>query len=351
MAPVSLLRRNARPREWIDREVPDEEWENDHVVDGRVDNGDEDDGSEDSDIEVNEDDVSESEGGVEKDGDEDVEQGLSNVSFGALKQANEALSRKRKRDSNTNTDQEDKLAALRARLQRLKDEKSPIHTAPINSTSKTTKTTVPAANSDEEDETDSSASDSDSPPSEEEGLGKSRSSKHAPAAQSTKHQVTRKRTVIHLPKSRARDPRFDALHHNPSAQYPGTNTSKAYSFLADYQASEIAELKAALKGTKDEEDRVKLRRKVVSMENRLKSQAAKEREQEVLRQFRREERGKVEGGKKPFFLKKKDVKERALVEKFRGMKGKERERLVERRRVKEGQKEKRAMPRDRRAVG
>ena len=65
---------------------------------------------------------------------------------------------------------------------------------------------------------------------------------------------------------------------------------------------------------------------------------------------KKEEKGRVLEGKKPYFLKEKEVKERALVEKFRGMKGKEREKVVEKRRLKESQREKRGMPRDRRRV-
>ena len=126
---------------------------------------------------------------------------------------------------------------------------------------------------------------------------------------------------------------------------------KAYSFLYDYQKTEIDELKTAAKATADEDEKALLRRKVNSMENRLKAKAGKEREQEVLRAHRREEKGRVEQGKTPYFLKKKEVKERALVEKFKGMKGKEREKIVEKRRKKEAQREIKRMPGNRRVVG
>ena len=140
-------------------------------------------------------------------------------------------------------------------------------------------------------------------------------------------------------------PRFDALQENPT--HPD-NTRKKYDFLRDYQKAEIGELKSALKLAKTEEDQVTLRRMLVSMENRIKSEDAKNETQNVLRQHRKEEREKVQQGKQPYYLKDKEVKERALVEKFKGMKGKDRQKLLDKRRLKESQKEKKRMPEARR---
>jgi ribosomal RNA-processing protein 36 len=282
-------------------------------------------------------------------GDEEVEQRIHNVSFGALKQAQDALSRKRKRGSDSTADQEEKLEALRARLDQIrsKSKKSANAKSSIRNVderqkdrrgSSTMQPHPKAADTDSE-------PDSDSAPSEEDIPTKSRTSKHAPASQSSRHQVTRKRTVVDVPKRTYRDPRFDALQERSA--HPG-NSGKAYSFLRDYQKDEIAELKAAIKLTRNEDDKETLKRKVISMQNKIKSEEAKEREQEVLRQHRREEREKVEQGTKPFYLKQKDVKERAMVEKFKGMKSKDREKLMEKRRRKEDQKEKRRMPEARR---
>lgn len=299
------------------------------------------------------------------DGDDTGEEGgnvqdqMNHVSFGALKQAQETMkdSRKRKRGLGTNgndeeDDQEGKLEVLRKRLRELKERQGDVQIPKSNtktrtpvSTLKTTdaKATKDDAGSDQESNSDF---DSDSAPSEEGAPTLSRSSKHAPAAQSSRHQVTRKRNVIEVPKRIVRDPRFDALHQHSHAHHPsaGANADKAYSFLRDYQKSEIQELKAVLKKSKSDDDKITLRRKINSMENRIKAKDAKEREQEVLRRHRKEERERVEQGKTPFFLKKKEVKEQALVEKFKGMKGKERTKLVEKRRKKEGQKEKKRMP-------
>ncbi|KAF2772252.1 DUF947-domain-containing protein [Teratosphaeria nubilosa] len=282
--------------------------------------------------------------GVEEDEEEDPQAQLSTVSFGALKQAQDALSRKRKRGSDTHEDQEEKLEALRKRLRVIKErkpEKKQRKTGANDEPLAPRRETVRVTEDDEEVE---QYSDSDSAPSEE-GAATSRTSKHTPAAQSTRHQVSRKRQVIDVPKRVVRDPRFDALQHSSTLT---NNADKVYAFLTDYQKSEIAELKAALKKTKSDDEKELLKRKINSMENRLKAKDAKEREQKVLREHRKAERAKVEEGKTPFYLKKKDLKERALTEKFKSMKGKEREKLIERRKRKEGQKEKRKMPMGRR---
>ena len=74
----------------------------------------------------------------------------------------------------------------------------------------------------------------------------------------------------------------------------------------------------------------------------------KEQQQEVLRKHRKEEREKVEQGKKPFYLKKGEQKKRALEERFRGMKGKQVDKVIERRRKKLAARERRSMPDERR---
>lgn len=339
MAPGILLDRNVRPKggQDFEEDVLSMEEAEDMGSDGESEELlDEEEGSKDR---IADDD------NVSSDGEDDTDPQINNVSFGALKQAQDALSRKRKRNDESTLAQEDKLEALRKRLRQLKGQKAD-KSKPGRSDQKisqrapTSKSTVSEANGGDDD------SDSDSAPSEE-GAPKTRS-KHMPAARSSRHPVTRKRQVIDVPTLRTRDPRFDALHQQ--ASHPG-KADKAYSFLRDYQADEISQLKAALKATKDSDDKEKLKRKIGSMENRIRAKDAEERKQAVLRQHRREEKSKVEQGKTPYYLKKSELKERTLVEKYRGMKGKEREKAIEKKRKKEGQKEKRRMPEARRMAG
>jgi len=112
----------------------------------------------------------------------------------------------------------------------------------------------------------------------------------------------------------------------------------------------MAELKAEIRKTKDPDAKEKPKRALLAIESRKKAQETKDREQEVLREHRRQERGKVKGGKKPFYLKKGEQKKLALVKKFEGLKGRQVEKVIERRRKKITAKERRGMPVARRGV-
>jgi ribosomal RNA-processing protein 36 len=334
MAPANLLNRNVRPS----RPQPEDEADFDMSEDGAQE--------EDADSAAEFDDESEDDGEEAPEEDEDEEEDvvdakLETVSFGALKQAQDALSRKRKRKEETNPAQDEKLEKIRERLREIKRRKE--SEAESETKSKKKQISKKSGNKDESAHDQDSDSDSDSAPEE---IGAT--SKHAPMAQSSRYEVTRKRQVIDVPKMKARDPRFDAMQQRNA--HTG-NVDKAYGFLADYQADEIAELKTAMKTMNDPFQKDILKRKIGAMENRIKAKAAKEREQEVLRRHRKDERQKVESGKNPYYLKKSELKEQALVEKYKSMKGKDREKAIDKKRKKESQKEIKRMPDARRMVG
>jgi ribosomal RNA-processing protein 36 len=214
----------------------------------------------------------------------------------------EAPSRKRKRGSDTTNQQEDKLQALRERLKELKAKKNASAAKPSRKT-KTSATAHKASGNDAEEDQDkghglSSDPDSDS---DSEQPAHARSSKHAPATQSSKRAVTRKRTVVEVKKPVVRDPRFDPL---TGPRPDEAVLKKRYSFLNGYKSSEMAELRAIIKKTKNEAEKEVLKRKLLSMESQQKAQAGKEKQQEIVREHRKKERELVKQGKKPFFLKK-----------------------------------------------
>lgn len=147
---------------------------------------------------------------------------------------------------------------------------------------------------DEEEDMEDESSDSNDAPH-------ARTSKHAPAVQSSKRAVTRRRNVVEVKKVASRDPRFD----NVAGPRPDENTlKKRYGFLDDYRSSEIAELRATIKKTKNEDDKEKLKRKLLSMESQKKARDAKEKQQEIIREHKKQEKELIKQGKKPFFLKK-----------------------------------------------
>lgn len=231
---------------------------------------------------------------------------MSKVSFGALAKAQDALSknqtadRKRKRDDGTSKSQEDKLEALRERLRQIKAEKMAAGDNPSKKKKKpekkpeAKKRKIIQEEAAEDEDVDSDDSESDAAP-------KARSSKHAPAVQSSKRMVSRKRKVVDVKKPVFRDPRFD----NMGGAAPDEHVlGNRYSFLNDYKASEIAELRGTIKKTKNEGEKERLKKTLLSMESQQKTRVAKEKQQEILRDHKKKEKELIKQGKQPFFLKK-----------------------------------------------
>lgn len=236
------------------------------------------------------------------DDDDKVKAQMSKVSFGALAKAQDALSskqsadRKRKRGDDTSKSQEDKLEALRERLRQIKAEKLASGAQPSKKAKKSKTKAKAAQDDDVEDKKGASGDDSDS-----DAAPHARSSKHAPAVQSSKRMVSRKRNVVEVKKPVFRDPRFDNVSGPRPDEYV---VEKRYSFLKDYRASEISELRNTIKKTKNESEKEQLKKKLLSMESQQKARENKERLQDVTREHKKKEKELVKEGKKPFFLKK-----------------------------------------------
>jgi ribosomal RNA-processing protein 36 len=331
---------------------------------------------EDNDIlEEEEDEEGESSSDFEVDnGDQDTAQNqLSHVSFGALSRAQEAMSgennRKRKRgEEEVPSEQKSRLAAMRERLQELRERKQGRKGETVDQKVKATAKAKSRSggltgegeaesrdafftngdNHDDEDESDSG--DSESQASEDghnTNTRHKRSSKHAPTAMPANRAVGRYREVVEVPKIKSRDPRFDVT----SGVLDRNAIQNRYSFLNDYQSDELTSLKKALKDPKaklNTDQREKLQRKVVSLESKMAANKAREREEKVKREHRKQEREAVAQGKQPFYLKNSDVKKQALVDRFQGMKSRQKDKVIQRRRKKLTAKQRRDMPMDRR---
>lgn len=222
---------------------------------------------------------------------------MSKVSFGALAKAQDALSkstdRKRKRGEDSSKSQDDKLEALRERLRQIKAEKIAKGEVKPSKKQKGSENSKTKRQEREESEGEED-SDSDAAPH-------ARSSKHAPAVQSSKRMVSRKRQVVDVKKPVFRDPRFE----NVGGPRPDENTlSKRYSFLNDYKASEIAELKKAIKKSRNGDEKEQMRKQLESMESQMKTQQRKDEQQAVKREHKKKEKELIKEGKQPFYLKK-----------------------------------------------
>lgn len=141
-------------------------------------------------------------------------------------------------------------------------------------------------------------------------------------------------------KRQLRDPRFEPLSSEPQ----DSKLQSAYSFLDDYREDEMKELKTAIKSSKDDDAKDRLKRALASMESKKKAQLRKDREREILDRHRKEEKDLVKQGKQPFYLKRSEQKKRVLLDQYGELKGKQLDRVIERRRKKVEGKEKKRMP-------
>lgn len=125
---------------------------------------------------------------------------------------------------------------------------------------------------------------------------------------------------------------------------------KNYAFLDSYRESEMAELRTAIRTTKDPQAQTDLKRALLAMESRKKTQDAKDLRQKVVREHRARERELVKKGKKPFYLKKAELQRRALVERFEKLGEKQIDKAIERRRKKKAAAERKLIPKTRRVA-
>lgn len=184
----------------------------------------------------------------------------------------------------------------------------------------------------------------------------SRSSKHAPAIESSRKPVSRRRTVFSPPPvTKFRDPRFDpsiiadASRRNATAP---EQASRNYSFLTDYQAAEVLDLKSQLKKSKDLDAQAQLKRQIMSLEAKLRNAEVRKRESEILRNHKQQEKAAIREGKKakPYYLKKSDVKKQIETDRLENMGKRARDKSERRKRKREKTKQARDMPRARRAI-
>ncbi|KAI1180794.1 hypothetical protein F4777DRAFT_173045 [Nemania sp. FL0916] len=233
--------------------------------------------------------------------------------------------------------------------------------------SKKGRTTTQSEDVDAEDQANDNERRSSKPETKSSRLSKppkpQRSSKHAPTEMTSKRQVSRFREVVSIPKVLPRDPRFSAA----SGPVDEARARKAYAFLDDYRDDEMAQLQEEIKKIKSkskskgksknkapteaEAERIEeLARTLKSMQSRKESRARRDKEEELVAQHRRAEKELVAQGKKPFYLKKSEQKKQLLRDRFAGMKTKQVDRAIERRRKKLTARERRTMPLERRGA-
>ncbi|PYI10821.1 DUF947-domain-containing protein [Aspergillus sclerotiicarbonarius CBS 121057] len=337
MAISDLLNRRVRAVAEDDEEVYSDQSGSDEASDDlRSDESGSEDASdasldeEDDDMSQNDDDDeddqdSEDDGDDDDDGDapqDDFQASLSSISFGALAKAQASLGPKAKRSSKSTQATEDPAAPsplddIRARIREAREQKR---------------------------EGLSKSKDSERP---------SRSSKHAPAVQSSKYAVSRKRTVIEPPSApKSRDPRFDPTVLSHGGRQNPQGSSSAYAFLDEYRADELKQLKEQYGKTKNPQQKEALKGAIRSAQDRLRTMENRKRERDILADHKKREKQLIREGKKsnPYYMKKSDLKKQVLLKKYESMNSRDRTKALERKRKKTAAKERKEMPMERRGL-
>lgn len=157
---------------------------------------------------------------------------------------------------------------------------------------------------------------------------------------SSKRPVSRKRDFGEpTHKTVARDPRFDPLAGDVNERL----IRKAYGFINEYRASEIADLKVRVRKAKTEDERDALKRELLVLESKRKTQERKDHAQDVIDEHKRKEKELVAQGKTPFYLKKAALKKKVLVDRFENMSKKQVDKAIMRKRKKVAGKEKKEL--------
>ncbi|ODQ65669.1 DUF947-domain-containing protein [Nadsonia fulvescens var. elongata DSM 6958] len=221
-------------------------------------------------------------------------------------------------------------------------------------------------------------SDSDAPPEENSSgpasdrvkkrfVKTAKTHKHAPSESSTKRPVSRIRAIPGLTSTSQKngtslyiDPRFDAAYGKADL----AKARKNYAFLDGYREDEIKTLQKSLgapvkkgklmsktgKGGKKAkpglqgEEREEVELEIHRLQSRLKTLRDRDLEDKVVKEFKSQQRKKAEDGKLPYFLKNSDKRKLVLTEKFKNMRKKEVNKVIERRRKKNASKERKEMP-------
>jgi len=179
-----------------------------------------------------------------------------------------------------------------------------------------------------------------------------RSSKHAPAVESARKPVSRKRAIFDPSAAQKfRDPRFDPTVMSANRDRNAVDrANKNYSFLSAYQASEILELKSQIKKSKDPEAVAQLKRQVMSMEATARNAEIRQKENEIRSKHKQQEKAALRAGQKskPYYLKDAEVRKLVNEERRQKMGKQARDKADKRKMKREKGKEARDMPRARR---
>ncbi|CAN8293953.1 unnamed protein product [Cochlearia groenlandica] len=173
--------------------------------------------------------------------------------------------------------------------------------------------------------------------------GPARANKNRPMELSSRRPVSRYREVIQIPKKVVRDPRFDSLGGTVDLD----RFRKRYNFFFEEKLPvEREELKKQLKKTKDPEEVDKLKSELGYVEKMLKYEPSTQNKgTTILTEHKKKEREAAKEGKKPYYLKKSEIRKQELIEKYNTLKESGKlSSFLDKRRKKNATKDHRYMP-------
>ncbi|PIA41187.1 hypothetical protein AQUCO_02300172v1 [Aquilegia coerulea] len=172
---------------------------------------------------------------------------------------------------------------------------------------------------------------------------KGRINKNRPSEISSKKPVTRFREVIQVPKKVTRDPRFESL----CGTLDTDGFKKRYSFLYETQLpAEKEDLKKLSRKSKDPDVIADLKNRISLIDKQLKEGPSKVVvDKAILAEHKKKERETAKQGKRPFYLKQSEIRDKALIEKYNRLKAAGKlDKFIEKKRKKNASKDHRFMP-------
>ncbi|KAH7302668.1 hypothetical protein KP509_23G082000 [Ceratopteris richardii] len=145
-----------------------------------------------------------------------------------------------------------------------------------------------------------------------------RANKNRPVEISSKKPVSRFREVIQAPKKIVRDPRFENL----CGSYEESKFKASYKFLYDEQLpAERKRLQILLQKEKSDAAIAELKKHISWIDKQLRDEQLRRKHSQKLTELKRMEKEAVKKGKRPFYIKKSEIRKQELAEKFKELKG------------------------------
>ncbi|KAK9716509.1 hypothetical protein RND81_06G238100 [Saponaria officinalis] len=170
-----------------------------------------------------------------------------------------------------------------------------------------------------------------------------RANKNRPAEFSSKVRVSSFREVVQAPKRVIRDPRFESLCGN----FDEAGFKKRYNFIYEESLpAEKTELQKQLKTSNDPKTIQELNDRMSWINKQLKkSESTKRTDAQILAEHKKKEREAAKQGKRPFYLKKSDIRKQTLLEKYNNLKASGKlDSFIQKKRKRNAAKDHRFMP-------